>query len=510
MVRTRRTLSGLTGGGRCRQRVLRQAGLCELVADFVGSVRHLACLDRACRSSTASVSERFAAPFLYVFPMEQTNQKPPMFPMAGARLHLGTLRWERVTGADLEGEVGGEDQLDQLGSAFIPEMSALGRGRAGGGVRGDRLRFYTQCASYAPLDSHFEFCPEAGTWRTVPALSRHAPQQSSAGVVAEHGSSVSEAAALAIFEAENPDSTSLSAVRLSGFKSVGDDLYVVGGVEGNFAPSATVRRWRDGAWAEVAPMLSPRFAACCVATGAAPSASLVVLGGYVRSFGQNSQSLTAERYDVATDAWEALPSLHADGGEVREGDLLTADLNGTLYAVQAHYKRDDLARVQRLEPGASTWTLCARLPVPPTAIASDGDELFATNVLLSAPKANRLLAMSGKIDDDNAQVSSPVLIQAYDPDCDEWQPLYEILDPALGFTAVIHNNAVYCPLHAAARRDVDDRPESMTVIGRFDLDTKTFARLGPPTPLCDPRQGPAFVVARAPESARRLAPAAAA
>ena len=81
-----------SGGGPGRARVFRQAGLLELVAEFAGSTRHVASLDRASRATGSAVAERFAAHYLYVFPMERGDQKPPMAPMAGARLHLGTHR----------------------------------------------------------------------------------------------------------------------------------------------------------------------------------------------------------------------------------------------------------------------------------------------------------------------------------------------------------------------------------------------------------------------------------
>jgi hypothetical protein len=336
------------------------------------------------------------------------------------------------------------------------------------------MRFYTQCASYAPLDSHYEFDPETDRWSPRPRLSDAAER--SGEVV----------------------------VRLSAFKTVGDDLYVLGGVDGTFAPSAAVRRCRDGVWADVAPMRTARFAACAVAVG---RAGLVVLGGYARTFGEgNAQSRSAERYDVDEDAWRELPDLLPDGGDAREGDLLTAEVRGTIYAVEAHYTRQHLARVQRLAPGEARWSFCARLPTPPTGAArprDDGvEETFATNVLLGA--SDTLLAMSGRIDSDDAVASSPVLIQGYDAARDEWSPLYEILDPALGFTALLFHDAVYFPLRGARESAADGE---RTAIGCYDLASGVGRALGGSTRYCDPRQGPSFVVGRAPERPRAASPA---
>jgi hypothetical protein len=458
-----------SGGGPGRGRVFRQAGLLELVAEFAGSTRHVASLDRAARATGSAVAERFAAHYLYVFPMERGDQKPPMAPMAGARLHLGTHRWERVEGvAAAPPEPGAEEP----GSAFIPEMAAVA---SAGDRRGERMRFYTQCASYAPLDSHYEFDPETDRWSPRPRLSDAAAERSGAVVV-----------------------------RLSAFKTVGDDLYVLGGVDGTFAPSAAVRRCRDGVWADVAPMRTARFAACAVAVG---RAGLVVLGGYARTFGEgNAQSRSAERYDVAENAWRELPDLLPDGGDAREGDLLTAEVRGAIYAVEAHYTRQHLARVQRLAPGDARWSFCARLPTPPTGAArprDDGvEETFATNVLLGA--SDTLLAMSGRIDSDDAVASSPVLIQGYDAARDEWSPLYEILDPALGFTALLFHDAVYFPLRGAREGNADGE---RTAIGCYDLASGVGRKLGGSTRHCDPRQGPSFVVGRAPERPRAASPA---
>ena len=251
-------------------------------------------------------------------------------------------------------------------------------------------------------------------------------------------------------------------------------------------------------------MRTARFAACAVAVG---RAGLVVLGGYARTFGEgNAQSRSAERYDVAADAWRELPDLLPDGGDAREGDLLTAEVRGTIYAVEAHYTRQHLARVQRLAPGEARWSFCARLPTPPTGAArprDDGvEETFATNVLLGA--SDTLLAMSGRIDSDDAVASSPVLIQGYDAARDEWSPLYEILDPALGFTALLFHDAVYFPLRGARESAADGE---RTAIGCYDLASGVGRALGGSTRYCDPRQGPSFVVGRAPERPRAASPA---
>ncbi|KAH8062833.1 hypothetical protein JL720_13204 [Aureococcus anophagefferens] len=341
--------------------------------------------------------------------MERGDQKPPMAPMAGARLHLGTHRWERVEGvAAAPPEPGAEEP----GSAFIPEMAAVA---SAGDRRGERMRFYTQCASYAPLDSHYEFDPETDRWSPRPRLSDAAER--SGEVV----------------------------VRLSAFKTVGDDLYVLGGVDGTFAPSAAVRRCRGGVWSDVASMRTARFAARAVAVG---RAGLVVLGGYARTFGEgNAQSRSAERYDVAADAWRELPDLLPDGGDAREGDLLTAEVRGAIYAVEAHYTRQHLARVQRLAPGDARWATTPR---------------------------------------------------------DEWSPLYEILDPALGFTALLFHDAVYFPLRGARESAADGE---RTAIGCYDLASGVGRALGGSTRHCDPRQGPSFVVGRAPERPRAASPA---
>ena len=83
------------------------------------------------------------------------------------------------------------------------------------------------------------------------------------------------------------------------------------------------------------------------------------------------------------------------------------------------------------------------MPSPPGDEPPAGGETrnFATNVLLPDAARGRLLAFTGRIDDDDAPLSSPVVIQAYDVAADAWAPLRRVTNPALGFTGILHRTS---------------------------------------------------------------------
>jgi len=86
-------------------------------------------------------------------------------------------------------------------------------------------------------------------------------------------------------------------------------LYVVGGLDEEYHPVATVDRFNPvfGAWERLPPLSSPRAGACAVVA----RGQLYVLGGEA-----NGQALRdAQRFNPGTSCWELLPSMSA--GRIR-------------------------------------------------------------------------------------------------------------------------------------------------------------------------------------------------
>ena len=421
------------------------------VCTLVGSTRQLAATSRAGSARSAEAKPRFVARYLYVIPLEGNNRTAPMVPQAGARLHLATETWEAVAAA--------EDNQEGEATAFIPTLHAL---RPAGRRGAQSLSFYAQgrLTDEPRSDSHFVFDAEASRWVRRPSIN----------------SSPALASGLYVFARLN------------------DTLYVIGGVDNRVSPSSAVRRLDGDAWVDCAPLNRPRFApsVCAVPNG------LAVLGGFSTGDGDGGEegleaTLTTERYDARSNTWTNGPNLVFFG---HEGDVLTAAIGDDVFALEAHYVSGAAARLQRWR--GDEIVRCASLSGNHhqlvDAPASAEPRTYSTNVLLADPKRNRLLAMDGLIDSDDAVTSSHVTIHAYDVAGDVWEPLIHLEHPALGFTALRHGDRVFFPL-----RGEPANGRETTAIGCLDLETDEWRRIGGSTALLDPRRGPLFCVGDAPE-----------
>ena len=421
------------------------------VCTLVGSTRQLAATSRAGQVRSTEAKPRFVARYLYVIPLEDNNRTAPMVPQAGARLHLATETWEPVAAA--------EDNHDGEATAFIPTLHAL---RPAGRRGAQSLSFYAQgrLTDEPRSDSHFVFDAETSRWVRRPSINS-SPALSSGLYV---------------------------------FARLNDTLYVIGGVDNRVSPSSAVRRLDGDAWVDCAPLNRPRFApsVCAVPNG------LAVLGGFSTGDGDGGEegleaTLTTERYDARSNTWTNGPNLVFFG---HEGDVLTAAIGDDVFALEAHYVSGGAARLQRWR--GDEIVRCASLAGThsiATATFSSGEpRTYSTNVLLADPKRNRLLAMDGLIDSDDAVTSSHVIIHAYDVVADVWEPLVHLEHPALGFTALRHGDRVFFPL-----RGEPANGRETTAIGCLDLEKDEWRRVGGSTRLLDPRRGPLFCVGDAPE-----------
>ena len=115
---------------------------------------------------------------------------------------------------------------------------------------------------------------------------------------------------------------------------------------------------------------------------------------------------SVERYDPATNAWEAVAPLAA-----ARGFLDVAVLDGKLYAVGG-YNDDDgsLSSVERYDPAVDAWEAVA-----PLTLARFGARVAALE--------GKLYAVGGRIDneeDDEAEVDSNS-VERFDPASNAWE-----------------------------------------------------------------------------------------
>ena len=178
-------------------------------------------------------------------------------------------------------------------------------------------------------------------------------------------------------------------------------LYAVGGnidVAINVGVSlSSVERYdpATNAWEAVAPMATARLNhATAVLDG-----KLYAVGGYNGDYHLSS----VERYDPALDAWEAVTPM----AETRQSGVVVLD--GKLYVVGG-YDGGHLRSVERYDPGTDAWEAVA-----PLTLARFGAGMAALE--------GKLYAVGGRIDDeedDEAEVDSNS-VERFDPASNAWE-----------------------------------------------------------------------------------------
>ena len=144
-----------------------------------------------------------------------------------------------------------------------------------------------------------------------------------------------------------------------GVASLDGKLYAVGGYGPNdndlFASLSSVERYdaATNAWEAVAPMESARSASGV----AVLEGKLYVAGGY----NDDGYLSSVERYDPALDAWEAVAPM-----ATARAHLTVAVLDGKLYAVGGEDGDDYLSSVERYDPTSNAWEAVAPMAMART------------------------------------------------------------------------------------------------------------------------------------------------
>ena len=125
-------------------------------------------------------------------------------------------------------------------------------------------------------------------------------------------------------------------------------------------------------------------------------------GGYSDGVGRLS---SVERYDPATNAWEAVAPMAA-----ARFALGVAVLDGKLYAVEGfNHNNSNLSSVERYDPALDAWEAVA-----PLTLARVGAGVAALE--------GKLYAVGGRIEEDEDEVEKPAnTVERFDPASNAWE-----------------------------------------------------------------------------------------
>lgn len=145
-------------------------------------------------------------------------------------------------------------------------------------------------------------------------------------------------------------------------------LYVIGGVDGEFRPLASVERFDPlvGSWETLPSIESP----CAAASAAVLGGRLYVLGGEV----QGRSLRDCQRFDPTLGIWESMPPLQV--GRVRPGLVVTG---GQLWALGGLDGARPLRSVERFDPHSRRWEFMPEMQRPRYACCAAvlGGTIFA-------------------------------------------------------------------------------------------------------------------------------------
>ncbi|CAJ0591138.1 unnamed protein product [Cylicocyclus nassatus] len=140
-----------------------------------------------------------------------------------------------------------------------------------------------------------------------------------------------------------------------------DELYVIGGTDGENHYSTVMKMNMFGEWTEVAPMYETRTYisnSCCVMDG-----MIYVCGGFdVRSMShrrRHDRLKCVERYDPALNRWERIPDMNQ-----MRSDAAAASAGGKLYVSGGFNGNEVLQTVEVYSLATNAWTEIASLPSP--------------------------------------------------------------------------------------------------------------------------------------------------
>ena len=183
--------------------------------------------------------------------------------------------------------------------------------------------------------------------------------------------------------------------------AAGGALFVIGGLDRDGRPMRSVDRYdaRADTWSDMTPPMRVRRARLAAAGDAR---GVIVCGGVRRTwFGWWYATETAERFDLATNAWHALEPM-----PVRRYAGAAAFAGGSLYLIGGKRsrsafarRRHTTARIDRFHQATGTWTRETQLLQPrayASAVALNDEEIVVAGGT-AAGDAERLRVRSGDV-----------------------------------------------------------------------------------------------------------------
>ena len=205
------------------------------------------------------------------------------------------------------------------------------------------------------------------------------------------------------------------------------------------------------AWEAAAPLATARQAhAVAVLDG-----KLYALGGANDDDDDDGYLSSAERYDPVTNAWEAVAPM----ATARVNHAMAVLNDGKLYAVGGYSVDDDtaLSSVERYDPASNAWEAVAPMAVK-------------RNLAGVAVLDGKLYAVGG-FNEDGALSS----VDRYDPVLDAWEAVAPMTLARFGAGAA----ALEGKLFAVGGRVEDERPVEANTVERFDPATNTWEEVSP-------------------------------
>ena len=225
-------------------------------------------------------------------------------------------------------------------------------------------------------------------------------------------------------------------------------LYAAGGErEADEAPDNSVERYdlETKAWEAVAPMATARISHAMTVL----DSRMYTVGGHTNDYeGLLSYLTSVERYDPATNAWEAVAQM-----ATARCNFAVAVLDDKLYA-EGGYNLDDgnLSSVERYDPALDVWEAVAPMAVRRIA--------FGVAVL-----GGKLYAVGGQF------VAS---VERYDPATNAWETMAPMPTARRSFGVAVLDGKLYV---VGGEMPWDAR--LLKVVERFDPATNTWEELAP-------------------------------
>ena len=240
-----------------------------------------------------------------------------------------------------------------------------------------------------------------------------------------------------------------TARRYAGTAMLDGKLYVVGGQGAGFNSLLSVERYdfATNAWEAVAPMATPRETHAM----AALDGKLYAVGGYNRDDNNDDGYLSSvERYDPVTNAWEAVAPM-----ATARQEHAVAVLDGKLYAVGG-YDGGCLSSVERYDPATNAWE-----EVAPMAAARDCHVMAVLD--------GKLYAVGGNGGFNNGDPSS---VERYDPALDAWEVVAPMAEARYKLAVAVLDGKLY-----VVGGEIDG--DFLSSVERYDPAANTWEAVAP-------------------------------